>query len=281
MARPLRIELPGGLYHITSRGDRREDIYLNDADRLEWLRILKMVCHRFNWVCHAWCQMTNHYHIIIETPEGNLSQGMRQLNGVYTQWINRAHDRVGHVFQGRYKAIIIDKDSYLLEVARYVVLNPVRAGMVRDTKQWAWSSYRNMIGQVAAPEWLETDWILGQFSKQRARAITKYIEFVHDGIELPSPWLMLKGQIYLGDEKFMARMQQHAENEIGQAEIPRAQRRPITKPLTYYQKKYKTRNDAIYQTYLSGDYSMKHIATHFGLHYCTVSRVIRKMEPDA
>ena len=131
MARPLRIELAGGLYHVTSRGDRREDIYLGDADRLAWLDTFSQVCARFNWTCHAWCQMSNHYHIVVETAEGNLARGMRQLNGVYTQMINRRHHRVGHVFQGRYKAILVEKDSYLLELARYVVLNPLRARMVR------------------------------------------------------------------------------------------------------------------------------------------------------
>jgi putative transposase len=103
MARPLRIELSGGLYHVTSRGDRREAIFFGDEDRLAWLELLGQVCKRFNWVCHGWCQMTNHYHLIVETPEGNLSAGMRQLNGVYTQWVNRQHQRVGHVFQGRYR----------------------------------------------------------------------------------------------------------------------------------------------------------------------------------
>ena len=103
--------MAGGLYHVTSRGDRREDIYFNEADRRAWLETFSQVCSRFNWVCHAWCQMTNHYHIVVETIEGNLSSGMRQLNGVYTQAINRSHDRVGHVFQGRYKAILVEKDS--------------------------------------------------------------------------------------------------------------------------------------------------------------------------
>jgi len=130
MARPLRIELAGGLYHVTSRGDRREDIYLCEADRHTWLEIFGEVCKRFNWACYAWCQMTNHYHIVVETVEGNLSQGMRQLNGVYTQRFNHIHRRVGHVFQGRYRAIMVEKETYLLELIRYVVLNPVRAGMV-------------------------------------------------------------------------------------------------------------------------------------------------------
>ena len=135
MSRPLRLEIAGGLYHVTSRGDRREDIYHDDTDRLTWLAILAQTCERFNWQIHAWCQMNNHYHLIVETVEGNLSAGMRQLNGVYTQTVNRRHHRSGHVFQGRYKGILVERDSYLLELSRYVVLNPVRAGMVKHTKQ--------------------------------------------------------------------------------------------------------------------------------------------------
>ncbi|SFJ04736.1 transposase [Nitrosomonas sp. Nm34] len=131
MARPLRIEAPGGLYHVTSRGDRREEIYLDDSDRAYWLVLFGQVCKRFNWICYAYCLMDNHYHIVVQTVEPNLSKGMRQLNGVYTQFFNRTHNRIGHVYQGRYKAILVEKESYLLELARYVVLNPVRAGMVK------------------------------------------------------------------------------------------------------------------------------------------------------
>ena len=178
MSRPLRLELAGGLYHITSRGDRREDIYLDDSDRIQWLELFSQVCQRYNWRCHAYCLMSNHYHLIIETIEGNLSKGMRQLNGVYTQYFNRTHQRVGHVFQGRYKGILVEKDSYLLELSRYVVLNPVRARMVKDIGHWPWSSYQAMIGEQHPPGWLETDGVLSQFSAQRKRAISKYKDFV-------------------------------------------------------------------------------------------------------
>jgi len=151
MARPLRVELSGGLYHVTSRGDRREDIYSSEADREAWLALFAKVCTRFNWIGHAYCLMTNHYHMAIETTEGNLANGMRQLNGVYTQWVNLAHRRVGHVFQGRYKAIPVEKVRYLLELSRYVVLKPVRADMVSDVGDWLWSSYPAMIGQAPSP----------------------------------------------------------------------------------------------------------------------------------
>jgi REP element-mobilizing transposase RayT len=280
MARPLRLELSGGLYHVTSRGDRREDIYFDKVDRLAWLGLLAQVCARFNWVCHAYCQMTNHYHLIIETPEGNLSQGMRQLNGVYTQTINRRHRRVGHVFQGRYQAILVEKDRYLLELARYVVLNPVRARMVKHAGNWPWSSYPAMTGEAPAPEWLQTDWLLGRFAAHRARAVAKYREFVRAGVGGPRLWEdHLRNQIYLGSEAFVARMQRKIESGRDLQEIPRAQRRAIAKPLAEYARRHSSDpHRAMALAYQSGDYSMPAIARHFGVHYATVSRAVRNHE---
>ncbi|WP_459723826.1 REP-associated tyrosine transposase [Sideroxyarcus sp. TK5] len=275
MARPLRLELAGGIYHVTSRGDRREDIFLNDADRLVWLEIFAQTCKRFNWVCHAWCLMDNHYHIVVETIEGNLAQGMRHLNGVYTQTFNRTHKRVGHVFQGRYKAIIVEKEGYLLELARYVVLNPLRAGMVKNIADWQWSSYAAMLGAQPAPEWLQTDWILGQFSPQRRRAINLYIDFVRAGVGLPSVWEQLSGQVFLGSDRFLKRMQAMTDKAaIG--EIPRAQRRPVARPLDYYQTKHPDAKAAMSAAYATGDYTLQEIADHFGVHYATVSRAVKK-----
>jgi len=124
--------------------------------------------------------MDNHYHLLIETPDSNLSAGMRQLNGIYTQRFNRRHGRVGHVFQGRFKAILLERDSYLLELCRYVVLNPVRAGMVDEIGQYAWSSYPSMMGDIAPPQWLHTDWLLSQFGTGRALARHRYVKFVSE-----------------------------------------------------------------------------------------------------
>ena len=132
MARPLKIEFAGALYHVTSRGNGREDIYLDDEDRELFMLVLDECCELFNWSIYSWCQMTNHYHLLIETPDANLSQGMRYLNGVYTQRFNRKHSRGGYVFQGRYKAILVDKNEYLQELSRYIVLNPVRAEMEKE-----------------------------------------------------------------------------------------------------------------------------------------------------
>jgi putative transposase len=159
MARPLRLEFAGAVYHVTSRGNRREAIYLDDDDRREWLAVLALVCDRFNWVVHAYCQMTNHYHLVVETVEGNLSAGMRQLNGIYTQRFNRRYRMSGHLFQGRYKAIFLQKEAHLLELSRYVVLNPVRVQMVQLPEEWPCSSYRLVLNDKLAPEWLDTDWL--------------------------------------------------------------------------------------------------------------------------
>jgi putative transposase len=146
MARPLRIEFEGALYHVTSRGNDREMIFFTDTDRVAFLELLHDVVERFSWVCHAYCQMTNHYHLVVETPVANLSRGMRHINGVYTQRINKLNKRSGHVLQGRFKSVLVEKESHLLELARYVVLNPVRAKMVRSAKDWKWSSYREFRG---------------------------------------------------------------------------------------------------------------------------------------
>ncbi len=276
MARPLRLEFPGALYHVTSRGDRQEDIFSDNDDRQLFYDVLDEVYERYNWRIHSYCLMSNHYHLLIETPDANLSSGMRQLNGVYTQRFNSKQHRVGHVFQGRYKAILVQKDSYLLELSRYIVLNPVRARMVRAAKDWPWSSYRATVGQTEIPACLYVDWLLSVFSKQRKTAIRQYKQFVADGKGQPSPWEQLKNQVYLGNEQFVKRMQAKLDLKKDLSEIPIAQKRVAAKPLSYYIKRYKDRDRGIIEAYASGAYSMKEIGEYVGLHYSWVSRVICK-----
>ena len=275
MTRPLRIEFAGALYHVTSRGNGQENIYLYDEDREIYLEVLQEVCERFNWIVHAYCLMSNHYHLLIETPDSNLSKGMRHLNGVYTQRFNRKYNRVGHVFQGRYKAILVQKESYLLELARYIVLNPVRAQMVRSAKDWPWSSYRSTAGFTTVEKWLTVDWILSAFSRRKVDAVKKYRAFVSEGRNQPKPWEELKNQIYLGDASFVDDMQCKISPETSLSEIPSPQKRQVAQPLAYYEDKYRDRDTAIIKAYESGGYSMKDIGDYYALHYSRVSRILK------
>ena len=277
MARPLRLEFAGALYHVTSRGDRREDIFVNDEDRNDWLDVLSSTCLRFNWLVHAFCQMSNHYHLLIETVDGNLSRGMRQLNGHYTQLINRRHGLVGHLFQGRYKAILVQKEAYLLELTRYVVLNPLRARRVRSLDDWPWSSFSYTSGQSAAPAWLDTDWLLGQFGGERSEAVKRYRRFVMAGKDLPSPMAAVRHQLLLGDDEFVQRHQSPlAVKRL--REVSKAHRRTVAMTLPQYQAHYTDKDEAMARAYLSGAYTMALIAEHFDVHYMTVSRAVRKIE---
>ncbi len=227
MARPLRLEFPGAVYHITARGDRREPIFLDDEDRLRFIDLLAKEVRQQGWVLYAFCLMDNHYHLLLETPQPNLVRGMRRLNGVYTQAFNRAHDLVGHVLQGRYKSILVDKDTYLRELCRYVVLNPLRGKKPRinSLAEYPWSSYLATAGRMQAPDWLATERVLDLFGSEKKQAIRAYERFVADGLRAPCPWNQLSGQVYLGREDFLKRMhkqavKRHAEN------VPRIQRQP-------------------------------------------------------
>jgi len=283
MSRPMRLEFPNALYHVTSRGNAQQDIYLSDADRQQFLNVLNHVCQRYNWVVHAYCLMSNHYHLLIETPDGNLSKGMRQLNGLYTQDFNRAHKRVGHVYQGRYKAILVEKQAYLLELARYIVLNPVRAEMVRSAKDWKWSSYRATALMAETPNWLATHWLLSQFAKTKKVAIRRYREFVKAGKNQPSPMDELKNQVFLGGDDFVAQMQSkltalQAGTDVDLTEVPRVQRRLATFTLQEIMDKNPDRNTGILEAYQTGQFSMKEVGLQFGLHYSRVSRIVNSAQ---
>jgi putative transposase len=280
MARPLRIEFPGAIYHVTARGNARSAIFIDDDDRETFLVRLGEVVTHFAWLCHAYCLMNNHYHLLIETPEGNLSEGMRQLNGVYTQRFNRHHQRVGHIFQGRYKAILVERDRYLLELCRYVVLNPVRARVVKQIDRYPWSSYPATMDISACPGWLSTDWLLGQFAKRRSLAQQRHAEFVAQGIKRPSPWSAVRGQVLLGTDSFAEKMRPLLAGKEELKEIPRAQRllhRPSLEKL--FAKGVSgnkvMRDKTIRKAYSEHGYSMAAIAEHAGVHYSTVSKIIK------
>jgi putative transposase len=226
MARPLRLEFPGAIWHVTSRGNAREAIFVNDGDRIAFLGILERVVGTFCWQVHAWVLMENHFHLVVETPEPTLSRGMRQLDGIYTQRFNVRHERVGHLFQGRFKALLVERQEHLLELARYVVLNPVRAGIVAHADEWRWSSYRATAGLDPAPTWLEVSWLLANFDDTGARRAQKrYIEFVAEGVASGyRPWAQVIGQLYLGREEFVTEVTGKAATTALSHEHPRVQR---------------------------------------------------------
>jgi len=276
MTRPIRIEFAGALYHVTSRGDRKEDIYIDDADRESFLQLLQQITKDYNWLVHAYCLMDNHYHLLIETPDGNLSRGMRQLNGVYTQITNRYHGKVGHVFQGRYKAILVQKESYLLELARYIVLNPVRAKLVKSVQDWPWSSYHQTSGNTKTNEhWVTTKWLLSVFSQELKTSQKQYRAFVAQGENQSSPWESLQNQVFLGCEDYVNRILSEIDQGRDLSEIPKSQRSAKPKELSWYEKQALTRNEVIKLSYESGGYSMKEIGSYYKLHYSRVSRIIK------
>ncbi|MEX5282732.1 MAG: transposase [Nitrospiraceae bacterium] len=285
MARPLRLEFPGALYHVTARGNARHAIVLDDQDRQRFLDVLARVVDRFHLLLHAYCLMDNHYHLLVETPEANLSKAMRQLNGVYTQAFNRRHRRVGHVLQGRFRAIVVDRDSYLLELCRYVVLNPVRAKSTRKPETYAWSSYRATAGLAATPPFLAVDWLLSQFGHQRLAAQRKYRAFVAEGMGQGSPWEHVQGQVLLGSERFIDRLRVGLQDKRALQEIPREQRFAARPTLSHlFAARLGTdrmrRNEVIRRAHVDHGYSLSEIGQAVGLHYSTISRIVNRQDTD-
>ncbi|MEA2022262.1 MAG: transposase [Candidatus Caldatribacteriota bacterium] len=281
MTRPLRIEFNGALYHITSRGNARQAIFLNREDFSAFLKILSSVVKRYHFLLHAYCLMDNHYHLLVETPEGNLSKGMRQLNGLYAQHFNRKHQRVGHLLQGRYKALLVDKENYLLELCRYIVLNPLRAGLVKDPQKYRWSSYPATIGDERIPG-LFSEWILAQFAEDKEKAIRLYQAFVLSGIKAASPLKSVKEQLILGKESFTSKIEHLLQGKEKLKEIPRKQRyitRPPLNAVLKFRDK-KERNQVMYIAHLQYAYTLKEIAEYLNIHYTTVSKVVKKIEGE-
>lgn len=285
MSRPLRIEFPGALYHVTSRGDRREDIFVDDTDRARLLAVVAQGLARFDAQLLAYCLMGNHYHFVIHTRQGNLSALMRHINGVYTQAFNRRHGKVGHLFQGRFKAILVDRDAYFLEVCRYVELNPVRACMVAAPGDWAWSSYRAHVGLAAAPAWLDSAGLLGYLlgrdvasSADCVEAQRAYAELVAAGQGLDLWAGALNRQIYLGDDEFVVRMLDAAAPPAKLSRfIPKAQR-SSPQTLAQWLAQCSTRDEALRRAYCESGLTMTALAAEIGLTVARVSQLIARAE---
>jgi putative transposase len=224
MARALRIEFPGAVYHVTSRGNEQRRIFYGNQDREAFLHFLGIAVARFGWSVTAWVLMTNHYHLVIQTPEPNLSRGMHWLNGTYAGWFNHRHQRSGHLFQGRFKGLLIDKDTYFSEVIRYVALNPVRAGIVDKAEDYRWSSYRATAGLADAPAWLDRAAVLDFFDANHNEAEAQYRDFVSTPKTDEQLWDRLINGIYLGPADWAKRMRTFVESRPRSTDYPKQQR---------------------------------------------------------
>jgi putative transposase len=288
MARPLRIEFPGAVYHVTARGDRREDIFIDDTDRVRLLSLVAQGLERFDAQLFVYCLMGNHYHFVLQTRQGRLSALMRHINGVYTQAFNRRHDKVGHLFQGRFKAILVDREAYLLEVCRYVELNPVRAGMVADAAEWPWSSYRAHVGLAQPPDWLGTSELHGHLlgrdavtAADRSRAARAYAKHVAAGRDAKLWPSGLNRQMYLGDDHFVQRMQAAAAPGAKRSRaVPQAQR-GVPRTFKQWLAHCGSRDEALRQAHKVSGFTMTALAAEVGLTPARVGQLVARAETPA
>ena len=278
MARPLRLDIPGSLYHITARGNAREPIYRDDHDCEAFLALLGATCERYGWLCHAYCFMTNHYHLLLslqETPPGRLVRGMQHLNSCSARLFNQRHRRVGHLYQGRYHAVLVQRERHFVELTRYVVLNPVRAEIVASAVEWPWSSYRATVGVAAAPAWLRVESIVTLFGAgdQGRQA---YIDFVARGAGESSYWTRTSHQIYLGDPSFIEGAREQGMSRAADAEVPTVQRGAPARSVTDSILARARRDAAIVDAYAAKRETLKTLGAHYGLHYSQISRILRR-----
>ncbi len=288
MSRPLRLEFAGATYHVTARGDRREPIYRDDDDRRVQLAVIGHAMDRFDACVMAYCQMGNHFHLVVQTRQPNLSRLMRHVNGLYTQSFNRRHGLVGHLFQGRFKAILVDTDAYLLALCRYVERNPVAARLVTRPEDWAWSSCQAHVGLADAPEWLDSETLYGHLlghvaasDHLRGRAVRLYAELVGGAKSGDvSFWSdAIRAQVFLGDDGFVRRALLHADPErLVDKQLPRQQR---TRPLTWAACVEANSGDlrrALHMAHREAGLTMIELARRSGYSVSHVSRMIASGE---
>ena len=273
MSRRHRREYPGAVHHVTARGNRGEPIYLDDVDRRAFLDLLGETVERFQWLCHAYCLMGNHYHLMVETPLANLGRGMRHLGGVYTQRFNRRHKRAGHVFQGRYTAILVEKERHLLELSRYVVLNPVRAGLAPEAGSWPWSSYLATAALAPAPPYLHTAWLHSLMGQDGTSSVRAYRDFVAEGGGPSMRWRRAAVAGVMGGAAFQGEVRSRGP-ESG-AEPPRQARRLARPALADLRRGQDERGAWMTEAYREHGYTMSEIGAEAGLHYSSVSKILK------
>lgn len=282
MSRPLRLQLPGGVYHVTARGNDRRPIFEEDDDCARFLIVLASTVARYHVLCHAYCLMGNHYHLLVQTPEANLSAAMRQLNGVYTQRFNRRHERCGHVLQGRFGARLVDGDAYLREVCRYIVLNPVRAGLVAHPGAWRWSSFRATAGETAVPGFLTVDWVRSlSGARTQTEAVRRFVSFVEAGIGAPESAVDRVSSRPVTSEALTGQLGDQCREAVECTEFPRAQRFASRPPLAHLfggVTSKADRNTRAVVAVRDHGYTMREVAEFLSLHYITVSRALARAD---
>lgn len=288
MARALRIKFPGAFYHVTSRGNERKDVFKSKRDREKFLEYLESSNERYNAVIHAFCLMDNHYHLLLETPSGNLPQVMRHINGAYTTYFNFKRARRGHLFQGRYKAILVEKDEYAKELSRYIHLNPVRAKLSEKPEDYFWSSYNFYIGRVKAPQWLHLDFILGYFGGKTVAAQKGYQAFVLALLdqEYESPLKEVVNSVMLGNQDFIQFIKENfVSGQKQDKEIPALKQLAIQSSMeavfdavdsVLLKDRAFARNLKIYLCHRYTGEKLKSIGKHFGLSESAVSHASKR-----
>ncbi|HHT9137489.1 MAG TPA: REP-associated tyrosine transposase [Candidatus Wunengus sp. YC60] len=298
MSRPLRLEFEGAFYHVTSRGNLRDRIFFDDKDREKFLDILRRTKQRYGYLLHAYALMGNHYHLFLETPRANISQIMQNINTSYTVYINKRHKRAGHLFQGRFKGIIVDKETYLIVLSRYIHLNPVRAGMVENPEDYRWTSYKEYIGACKGKEsMVDTAETLSSFSKTKTAAMKVYREFVTEGIgERNNPLENAEAGAILGSKIFIAQIRSMLQKWKPDKEVPRLKKLRKVLPVdtvikvccNYYGKKEEyllkkgkekgERQAAIYVSKIMSNAKNTEIGKSFGIQGSTVSEALKRAE---
>ncbi len=282
MTRPLRIQYPGAMYHIISRGIGKMTIFHNEKDWKKFIQFMDRVIKRYNWICHAYCCMGSHFHLCLETPDANMAVGMKYLNQLYSQFYNWKYQRVGPVFQGRYKSWLIEREEKFLDNCRYIVNNPVEAKMVQHPSEWPWSSFRATRGLEKVPAYLEIDFLLKHFSSSREKAQKMYEDFVMAGIGMESPLLEAKNQIFLGSDSFIAEAMQHVIGNDEMNNVPKVQKDAGSPTLEYIFAKLQSiskekRNRLILNAHDIHNHTQREIGNHLGLHPGYISRIVIRL----